>query len=74
LIKIGERPHLGEVFRTLAKQKECNIEDGHLLPDYVHILTSIPPKYSVAQMAGYIKGKSAIPHRQDVPRAISCAT
>ncbi|MGB8295085.1 MAG: IS200/IS605 family transposase [Polyangia bacterium] len=54
------RSHLGEVFRTLAKQKECNIEEGHLLPDHVHMLISIPPKYSVAQMVGYIKGKSAI--------------
>ena len=54
------RRHLGEVFRTLAKQKESCIEEGHLLPDHVHILISIPPKYSVAQIVGYIKGKSAI--------------
>ena len=54
------RRHLGEVFRTLATQKECRIEEGHLMPDHVHILISIPPKYSVAQVIGYIKGKSAI--------------
>jgi putative transposase len=54
------RRHLGEVFRTLAKQKESCIEEGHLLPDHVHILISIPPKYAVAQIVGYIKGKSAI--------------
>ena len=54
------RKHLGEVFRTLAKQKECLIEEGHLMPDHVHMLISIPPKYSVAQVVGYIKGKSAI--------------
>ena len=54
------RRHLGEVFRRLAEQKECRIEEGHLLPDHVHILISIPPKHSVSQVVGYIKGKSAI--------------
>lgn len=54
------RRELGEVFRELAKQKESRIEEGHLLPDHMHILVSIPPKYSVAQVVGYIKGKSAI--------------
>jgi putative transposase len=56
----GIRKHLGEVLRRLAQQKESAIEEGHLLPDRVHMLTSIPPKYSVAQVIGYIKGKSAI--------------
>ncbi len=54
------RPHLGEVFRRLARQKESEIEEGHLLPDHVHMLISIPPKYAVSQVIGYIKGKSAI--------------
>jgi putative transposase len=54
------RRRLGEVFRTLAKQKECQVIEGHLMPDHVHMLISIPPKYSVAQVIGYIKGKSAI--------------
>jgi putative transposase len=54
------RRRLGEVFRTLAKQKECQVVEGHLLPDHVHMLISIPPKHSVAQVIGYIKGKSAI--------------
>lgn len=54
------REHIGGVFRTLAEQKECRIEEGHLMADHVHILISIPPKYSVAQVIGYIKGKSAI--------------
>ncbi len=54
------RRRLGEVFRTLAKQKECQVVEGHLMPDHVHMLISIPPKYSVAQVIGYIKGKSAI--------------
>jgi len=54
------RRHLGEVFRKLAEQKESKIEEGHLLPDHVHMLISIPPKYAVSQVIGFIKGKSAI--------------
>ena len=54
------RKHLGEIFRRLARQKECEIEEGNLMADHVHIMISIPPKYSVAQVMGYIKGKSAI--------------
>ena len=54
------RRHLGEVFKRLATQKESAIEEGHLMPDHVHMLVSIPPKYSVAQVIGFIKGKSAI--------------
>ena len=54
------RRRLGDVFRTLAEQKESRIEEGHLMPDHVHMMISIPPKYSVAQVVGYIKGKSAI--------------
>ena len=54
------RRHLGEVFRQLALQKESRIEEGHLLSDHVHMLIAIPPKYAVAQVVGFIKGKSAI--------------
>lgn len=54
------RVHLGEVFRMLARQRESQIEEGHLMPDHVHMLVSIPPKYSVSQVVGFIKGKSAI--------------
>jgi len=54
------RRHLGDVFRKLAEQKESRIEEGHLLPDHVHMLISIPPKYPVSQVIGFIKGKSAI--------------
>jgi putative transposase len=48
---------LGQVFHDLARRKECQIEEGHLMPDHVHMLISIPPKYSVAQIIGYMKGK-----------------
>ena len=54
------RRHLGQELRRLAGQKESLIEEGHLLPDHVHVMISIPPKFSVAQVIGYIKGKSAI--------------
>jgi len=54
------REELRDVFRRLARQKECEIETGHLAPDHVHMLISIPPKYSVSQVVGFIKGKSAI--------------
>ena len=56
----GLRRHLGDVFRKLAEQKESKIEEGHLLLDHVHMLISIPPKYAVSQVIGFIKGKSAI--------------
>jgi putative transposase len=56
----GLRNHLGEVFRKLAEQKECRIEEGHLLADHVHMMISIPPKYAVSSVVGFIKGKSAI--------------
>lgn len=54
------RQHLGEVFRQLAQQRECKILEGHLIVDHVHLLISIPPKYAVAQVIGYIKDKSVI--------------
>ncbi len=54
------RQHLGAVLRELARQKDCAVEEGHLLADHVHMLVSIPPKYAVAQVVGFLKGKSAI--------------
>jgi putative transposase len=54
------RRYLGEGFRELARQQESRIEEGHLQPDPGHRLLSIPPKYAVAQVVGYRKGKSAI--------------
>jgi putative transposase len=54
------RRHLGPAFRALAEQKESRIEEGHLMSDHVHMLISIPPKFPVAHVIGFIKGKSAI--------------
>jgi transposase len=46
------RRHLGSVFHELARRKECQIEEGHLMPDHVHMLISIPPIYSVVEVIG----------------------
>ena len=54
------RKYLGPVFKELAGRKESMVLEGHLRPDHVHMLVSVPPKYSVAQVVGFIKGKSAI--------------
>ena len=54
------RVQLGTVFRELAQEKESIVHEGHLMPDHVHMLIQIPPKYSVAGVVGYMKGKSAI--------------
>jgi putative transposase len=54
------RRHLGVIFRELAKHKEVEVVEGHLMSDHVHICLSIPPKYAVSNVVGYIKGKSAI--------------
>ena len=54
------RKELGPIMRGLAQQKEAMLEEGHLMPDHVHMLLSIPPKYSVSGVVGFIKGKSAI--------------
>ena len=54
------RRHLGEVIRKLAEQKESRVEEGNLMPDHVHMMIAIPPKYAVSQVVGFIKGKSAI--------------
>ena len=54
------RRELWEIFHDLARQKDSRILEGHLQPDHIHVLMSIPPKYSVAQVVGFVKGKSAI--------------
>jgi putative transposase len=55
---------------SLSERKECRIEEGHLMPDHVHMLISIPPKYSVSEVIGYLKGKSSIWIAQNVERKL----
>jgi len=60
-VMFGEvRKFLGPVFHELARQKECRIVEGHLMPGHVHMCIEIPPKYAVASVVGFLKGKSAI--------------
>ena len=54
------RHHLGDIFHELARQKGVIIEEGHVMPDHVHMCLSIPPKMSVSSAVGFMKGKSAI--------------
>ena len=54
------RRQLGPIFHALAQQKESKIVEGHLMPDHVHMCIAIPPKYPVASVIGFLKGKSAI--------------
>jgi len=54
------RRQLGEILHELASHKESKIVEGHLMPDHIHMCISIPPKYSVSNVVGYMKGKSAI--------------
>jgi putative transposase len=54
------RESLIEIFKLLSKYKGVEIIEGHMMPDHVHLLVSIPPKLSVASFMGYLKGKSAL--------------
>ncbi len=54
------RKELGPMFRALAERKDTRVEEGHIMADHVHMLLSIPPKYSVSQVVGFMKGKSAL--------------
>ncbi len=56
----GIRQRLGEVFHELSRQRECKILEGHLMADHVQVLIAVPPKYAVAQVVGYLNGKSAV--------------
>ena len=54
------RQQLGSIFHGLARQKECQILEGHLLVDHVHMVIAIPPKHAVSSVIGFLKGKSAV--------------
>ena len=60
------KKRLGDVFHELARRRESKIEEGHRMPDPVHMLISVPPNYSVAEVIGFIKGKSSIWIAQNV--------
>ena len=54
------RRQLGAIFHALARQKECQIMEGHRMPDHVHMCIAIPPKHPVASVIGFLRGKSAM--------------
>lgn len=54
------RGQVGEILHDLCKQKGVDLLEGHAMPDHIHVCLSIPPKYSVSQMIGFLKGKSAV--------------
>jgi len=54
------RRRIGEILRDLCRQKGVQLEEGKVMPDHIHILLSVPPKYSFVMTMGYLKGKSAV--------------
>jgi len=54
------RGEIGKIIRQLCQQKEVELIEGHAMPDHLHLVLSVPPKYSIAMIVGYLKGKSAI--------------
>jgi putative transposase len=59
------RRQVGPILKELCRQKGVEVIEGHVMPDHVHMCLSIPPKYSVAFLIGFLKGKSAVRiHRQ----------
>ncbi len=54
------RTDIGRIIRQLCRQKEVGLVEGHAMPDHIHLVLSVPPKYSIAMVVGYLKGKSAI--------------
>ena len=59
------RVEIGKILRDLCRQKDIELVKGNALPDHVHLLLSVPPKYSIANTVGYLKGKSAIRINRD---------
>lgn len=51
---------MGEILRELSRQRGVEILEGHLMPDHVHMCLRVPPKYSIAYVIGFLKGKSAV--------------
>ena len=54
------RKQIGVILRDLCRQKGVELVEGKAMPDHIHLLLSVPPKYSIAMTMGYLKGKSAV--------------
>jgi len=64
----SRRKSIGEILRQLCRQREVEVVEGHAMPDHIHMLLSVPPKYSIAHTIGYLKGKSAVRIHREVLR------
>ena len=62
------RRSIGKILRELCRQKGVGLVEGKAMPDHIHMLLSVPPKYSIAMTMGYLKGKSAIRIHREVLR------
>jgi putative transposase len=62
----GVRKQIGEILRNLCRQKNVGLVEGHLCSDHVHMLLSVPPRYSIAMVIGFLKGKSAVRIHREV--------
>ena len=62
------RREIGQILRELCRQKGVELVEGHAMPDHMHMLLSVPPKYSIAMSIGYLKGKSAIRIHRELTR------
>jgi len=62
------RRELGKILRELCRQKDIELLEGKAMPDHVHMLLSVPPRYSIAMAIGFLKGKSAIRVHRDVSK------
>ena len=62
------RKSIGKILRELCRQKDVELVEGKAMPDHIHMLLSVPPKYSIAMTMGYLKGKSAIRIHREVLR------
>ena len=60
------RGKIGKILRELCRQKDVELVEGKAMPDHVHMLLSVPPRYSIAMTVAYLKGKSAIRIHRDV--------
>ncbi len=60
------RNQVGDILRDLCRQKGVRLVEGHLCPDHVHMLLSVPPRFSIAMVIGFLKGKSAVRVHREV--------
>ena len=66
------RKELGKILRDLCRQKDVELVEGHLCPDHVHMLLRVPPRYSIAMIIGFLKGKSAVRVHREVEKIRGC--